>query len=86
MRDVTVTVSMDRIRSGAYAMGDYLIRYSAWLGVDWDGPRESYRPWHVYRRASHIDNRMHLEALATLAEAEAYVLAQIAGDAAGHSK
>lgn len=71
---------MNRLRSGAYALGDYLIRFAAWLGEDWDGPREIYRPWHVYRRASRLDNRMHLESLTTLEEAKAYVVEQVAAD------
>ncbi len=61
-------------------MGDYLIRYAAWLGEEWDGPREHYRPWHVYRRASQISNRMHLEVMETLEEAKTYVSEQIAAD------
>ncbi len=71
---------MKKLRSGAYAEGDYLIRYASWLGDDWDGPREAYRPWHVYRRASQISNRMHLEAMETLEKAKAYVAEQLAAD------
>ena len=71
---------MKRLRAGAYVHGDYLIRYSAWLGEEWDGPRAKYCPWHVYRRASSISNRMRLDALRTLEEAKAYVARHIALD------
>lgn len=60
---------MKRLRAGAYASGNYLIRYHAWLGESWDGPREEYKPWHVFRRASVIDNRTLIERTATLEQA-----------------
>lgn len=72
---------MRRLRTGAYVKGDYLIRYLAWLNEEWDGPRESYRPWHVFRRASHISARILLERLPTLDEATAYVATQLQEDA-----
>jgi hypothetical protein len=61
---------MKRLRAGAYASGDYLIRYIAWLGEGWDGPRENYKPWHIFRRASPISSRMLLDRAATLEEAQ----------------
>lgn len=73
---------MRRVRAGAYVYGDYLIRYLAWLEESWDGTRDRYRPWHIYRRASRIQKRILLECTATLDEAKAYVLAQAQADRA----
>ena len=72
---------MKRLRAGAYAQGDYLIRYFAWLNDEWDGPQRRHLPWHVYRRASHISARILLERLASLEDAKAYVAGQIQKDA-----
>ena len=71
---------MRRVRAGAYVEGDYLIRYFAWLGSEWDRPREQYRPWHVFRRASQISSRILLDTCATRPEAERFVAQQIALD------
>jgi hypothetical protein len=70
---------MRRLRAGAYSQADYLIRYLGWL-EGWDGVREEYRPWHIYRRASHIDSRILLESARTLDEAKAFVAAHLDQD------
>lgn len=71
---------MRRLRAGAYSHGDYLIRYSSWLGEEWDGPKNEYKPWCVYRRGSSISDRVLMETLSSLEEAVAYVRKQIASD------
>jgi len=71
---------MRRVRAGAYVEGDYLIRYLAWLDESWDGERDKYRPWHIYRRASRIQKRILLETAATLDEAKAFVARQLQQD------
>lgn len=71
---------MKRLRAGAYAQGDYLVRYLAWLNEDWDGTRAAYRPWHVFRRASHITSRILLERFFNLEDAKQFVSEQIRAD------
>jgi hypothetical protein len=73
---------MRRLRTGAYTEGNYLIRYLGWL-EGWDGPREKYLPWHVFRRASHISDRVLLDRAATLEDAKALVRRHLERESTG---
>lgn len=69
---------MRRLRAGAYSFANYLIRYHAWLGPEWDGAREAYKPWHIFKRTSTIGGRILVEKLGSLDEAQRFVAAQLA--------
>jgi len=71
---------LKRLRKGAYECDVYLVLYSRWISEGWDGPRESYRPWRVYKRASTLKPRAFLDAFRTRSEAHRFVAAELAGD------
>ena len=64
---------LKRIRKGAYECGDYLVVHVRWTNEKWDGPRDSYRGWQVYRAGSAIERRLLLDTFRTLADAHRFI-------------
>ncbi len=71
---------LKRIHKGAYECAGFLIQRIAWTNEKWDGPRDSYRGWKVYRRGSFIEKRVLVETLQTRRHAYDYVQRQMSSD------
>ncbi len=68
---------LKRIRKGAYECQGFLVIHTAWTNERWDGPREKFLGWQVYRSGSLIERRVLLDAFATRGAAYDYVKRQL---------
>ena len=64
---------LKRLQKGTYECGDYLVVHTSWLGEKWDGPRDRFRGWKIYKAGSSIERRLLVDAFATREEAYRYV-------------
>ncbi len=71
------TCVLKRIRKGAYECQGFLVIYIPWTNERWDGPRETFLGWQVYRAGSFIEKRVLLDAFATRRAAYDYVKRQL---------
>jgi len=62
---------------GAYECQGFLVIHVAWINERWDGPREKFLGWQVYRTGSLIEKRVLLDAFATRGAAYDYVKRQL---------
>ncbi len=70
---------LKRIRKGSYECESFLVVHAPWNNERWDGPRESYRGWQVYRAGSFIEKRVLLDSFPSLRSAYKFVVRQLNG-------
>ncbi len=68
---------LKRIRKGAYECRGFLVLHVSWISESWDGPREKFLGWQIYRTGSSIEKRVLLDAFATRRAAYDYVKRQL---------
>ncbi len=72
-----MTCVFKRIRKGAYQCTNFLVVRSPWLNERWDGPKERFNGWRVYRSGSYIERRVLEDAFPTRTAAFDYVKRRI---------
>ena len=68
---------LKRIRKGAYECQGFLVIYAPWTNEKWDGPRENFLGWQVYRAGSAIERRVLIDAFASRRAAYDYIKRQM---------
>jgi hypothetical protein len=56
---------------------EYLISHRPWLSEKWCGPKDTYRPWRVYRSVKSLERKVLENAFFELSPATEWVRSQV---------